>query len=130
MTYKQLAKTIRTQQQEYESAVSRMNIELSVSKSQCKHNQVVVVCSENTGSYSWDYDDAYPEARQCLICGFMETAEKKQFKTLLNPFTRLELGYPYSRHSKYRSSPLAKCLFTPLNDLLKWVEKNGYPLWK
>lgn len=127
MNFRQLANTIRAQQAEYNSVTTRLYTELETTKQQCKHNQTVIVCSENTGSYSWDYDDAYPEYRQCLICGFMESGSRKEgFKTLLNPFKRLELGYPHSTKTRYRDSPLNQCLTTPLKDLLKWVEKNGY----
>jgi len=129
MTPKQLAKAIRTQQQEYTSTVAQLTAALSAIKAQCKHKQVVVVCSEYQGSYSWDYDDGHDEFRQCLICGETESAEKNKFVKLLNPFRRLELGYPYSRHSKYKESPLNNCLHTPLNKLLKWAENTGYQVW-
>lgn len=128
MTFRQLAKEIRAKQTEYNQVVSQAHANLVLAKAQCKHEQTVIVCSEYRGSYSWDYDDAHAECRQCLICGDQETAEKNQFKRLLNPYKRLELGLPYGKKSQYKQTPLANCLATPLPELIKWVEQNGYTI--
>lgn len=128
MNYKQLAKTIRTQQAEYKTVTHQLMDQLNTTKNQCKHNLVVIVCSGYTGSYSQDYDDGHDEFRQCLICGHSESAEKNKFQVLLNPMRRLELGYPYYKNSRYTESPLANCLTTPLQDLIQWVEQNGWQI--
>jgi hypothetical protein len=126
MTDRQLAKAIRQQKKETDLIKLQADAKLAAQMIQCKHMHVVVICSENTGSYSWDYDDAYPEYRQCLICGQMESAERNQFKQLLNPIKRLELGFPYGKDSRYKQSPLTNCLTVDFKELLAWVEKNGY----
>lgn len=126
MTHKQLAKAIRDKQSEYSRVSAQFRQELEAVVQQCKHELVVIVCTEYPGSYSWDYDDGHDECRQCLVCGRVESAGKNKFKTLLKPFKRLELGYPYSKNSPYKESPLHNCLSTPIKDLLRWVEQNGY----
>ena len=128
MTFRQLAKEIRAKQSEYNQVVSQAHTNLVITKAQCKHPKVVIVSSAYNGSYSWDYDDAYDECRQCLICGDQETAEKNQFKRLLTPFMRLELGLPYGKNNRWSQTPLANCLATPLAELIKWVEQNGYTI--
>lgn len=128
MTFRQLAKEIRSKQTEYNQVVSQAHTTLVIAKAQCKHPKVVIVSSAYGGSYSWDYDDAHDECRQCLICGDIEHAEKNQFKRLLNPYKRLELGLPYGKNNRYSQTPLAKCLTTPLAELIKWVEQNGYTI--
>jgi ferredoxin-like protein FixX len=126
MTYKQLAKSIRLQKTQTDQIKRQADADLAAQLNQCKHQKVVVVCSESRGSYSWDYDDAHEEVRQCLICGVTEFAERNQFKRLLNPVRRLELGYPYGKNSQYKDSPLNTCLGVAYKDLLAWVEKHGY----
>jgi|LakMenEpi03Aug12_release.lakeMendotaPanAssembly.Ray.scaffolds.fasta_scaffold640077_2 hypothetical protein len=126
MTDRQLAKAIRQQKKQTDEIKQQASAALAVQMIQCKHKQVVVICSEYKGSYSWDYDDGHDEYRQCLICGAMESAERNQFKTLLNPFKRLELGFPYGKQSRYKESPLSNCLSVDFKELLAWVEKNGY----
>lgn len=128
MNYKQLAKTIRTQKAQYDATTTELRDQMEATKNQCKHKLVVIVCSDYAGSYSQDYDDGHGEIRKCLICGISEMAQNGKFTTLTDPFKRLELGNPYSRHSRYQKSPLANCFAYSLADLLRWVEQNGWQI--
>lgn len=128
MNYIKLAKEIREKNKSLKEITNKLQLELDADLNVCKHQKVVVVCSEYSGSYSYDYDDSHGEIRQCLICGRMEHADKKEFKRLLNPFVRVELGYPYSHpdRNKYRNSPLANVYNYKLTELIDWCNKNGF----
>lgn len=126
MNYIQLAKRIREKDRTLKETYNKLELDLASDVNQCKHQKVVVVCSHYNGSYSYDFDDGHGEVRQCLICGVMEHADQKEFKKLFNPFIRLELGYPYSKGSRYKESPLANIRNVKLTELLEWCNKNGF----
>ena len=126
MNFIKLAKQIREKTESLNEITNKLRSELDADLNECKHQKVVVVTSEYYGSYSYDYDDGHDEIRQCLICGRMEHAEKKEFKKLLNPFVRLELGYPHGKNNRYRKSPLANFHNHKLTELIDWCNKNGY----
>ena len=126
MSYIKLAKEIREKNKSLKEITNKLQSELDADLNKCKHQKCVVVCSEYSGSYSYDYDDGHDEIRQCLICGRMEHADKKEFKRLLNPFVRLELGYPYNKNNRYKESPLANVYNHKLTELIDWCNKNGF----
>ncbi len=124
MNYIKLAKDIREKDKTLKEETKKLQSELDADLNACKHQTVVIVCSKYGGSYSYDYDDSHNELRQCLICGKQENGI--QFNKLLNPFVRLELGYPYYKNSRYTASPLANVYNHKLTDLIEWCNKNGY----
>lgn len=91
----------------------------------CLHDFSIVLCSSHRGSYSWDYDDAHDEVRQCLVCGTRETGPK--FTKLLKPQYRFEFGGDFFKaNGKFFLSPFAEPRKHTLRELQKYCEQHGY----
>jgi hypothetical protein len=125
MTYKSLAKQIRTKEILKQKLTRELNAEIEALKAECTHKVVVTLHSYYGGSYSWDNDDWHPETRMCLVCGKIESVNKKpvegDFKILHNPIKRMEIS------KGFYETPLGHpLLVTPLKDTLDFIAKNGY----
>lgn len=118
-----LPKKIRSLRKRYFRYQSKYLEQLKELEDQCKHEKVVILHSEYSGSYSMDYDDWLDEVRICLVCGMRESGNKKKpHKILLNPIKRFEL----TTLKSIKETPLHSPTDVSLEPLLEWVSYNGY----
>ena len=124
MRTEQYAKELREKFQ----AIQKAQTEYIDHRASCKHSKVVILCSEYSGSYSYDYDDWHDEIRLCLVCGRQEAGSKQTpHKLLLNPIKRFEYNI-YGRNTPFDQTVLANPHMFPLSTIMKFVKENGYNL--